>query len=74
MRFLIGIFCIFMILLSSSFFVVGQESEEDAENPSVTNRDTLQEHDWSYYFALPISLILIFILMVIMLFRVRELK
>jgi len=29
---------------------------------------------WDYYFALPISLILIFILIVIMLFRVRELK
>jgi len=56
-----------MIILPSSFFSAGQEAEgSDIEEN--------EAKDWTYYFQLPISLILIFILMVAMLIYVRKVE
>ena len=72
LRFLIAIFIMLTILLPSSFFSAGQNVEEDSDNPIPDINCAAQEDDWAYYFQLPISLILIFILMVAMLIYVRR--
>ena len=63
LRLLAAVFCIIMILLPSSFISQAQESEPDEEN---------EAKDWSYYFQLPVALILILILMVAMMYYVRK--
>lgn len=66
------LFCVFMIILPS-FFSAGQEIEGETNTPAEGN-DAMQENDWTYYMVLPISLILIFILMVAMLIYVRRME
>ena len=61
-----------MILLPSSFFSAGQTVEEETESPIPESNNAAQENDWTYYFQLPISLILILILMVAMMVYVRK--
>ena len=66
------LFITFMIILPS-FFVGGQEIEGETNTPAEGN-DAMQENDWTYYMALPVSLILILILMVAMIIYVRKLE
>lgn len=62
-RFLLVLALAIMIILPSFFSVEAQEVEEKTDN---------EARDWTYYFQLPASLILIFGLMVIMLAYARK--
>ena len=49
-----------------------EPTDSSPEDPLEQGTDSQQENDWTYYFQLPFSLILIFLLMVCMMAYARR--